>query len=382
MRRRHVERESVVLARITQLACVIRAKRLVWIAGVAWVMCIACVSCTSRPARAEGDATREGSDAPTPGAPLDLVWVAPPSCPDRSAIAAGVERLVTTYPPGPLRVTATARPEEGAWNVDLAMEGVATGSRSIRASTCEAAARATALIVALALDPRAAERAAGALAQSDDDVEREGPAQTTTVATPSDGNGSRAPVERQDEPPASASPDAARLLVLAHATVGVERALLPDVAVYGAIGGGIAWRWLRADVTALFAAPSSVALERARNVGADLSHAAGLARACAGRTLGVVQANVCAGVRGTRVAGEGRGGAPSYRRAAWIMSLEPGVLARVPARSAIAAELDVAAVVPLARPDFVILGEGDASSLLFRAPAVGVRAGLAASVRF
>lgn len=310
---------------------------------------------------------------------LDLTWTAPAGCPDRAWVLAGVTHLVTTAPPDTLRVTAVAHEEGDRWVVDLGMEGTTSGTRRLQAASCLSVARATALIVALALDPHASTLAAGELGPPEPpppppDREREAQA---AVAQPV------APAPRREEEPAHATDASLSTAprVLAFAGASVERALLPGVVPGVVVGGGVVWRALRIDLAAGLAPRVSLSLASTPGAGADLTLAELGLRACAGRVLSWMAAHGCASVRGARLSGEGRGVTEAYRETAYVLSLEPGVLLRVPARSRLAVELDVGAMLPLTRPDFVIVS-GTSSEPLFRVSTFGVRAALAASFRF
>jgi hypothetical protein len=169
--------------------------------------------------------------------------------------------------------------------------------------------------------------------------------------------------------------------VLAFAGASVERALIPGVVPGVVVGGGVVWRAVRIDLAVGLAPRASVSLASTPAAGADLTLAELGVRACAGRVLSWVAAHGCASMRGARLSGEGRGVTEAYRETAYVLSLEPGILLRVPARTRLALELDVGALFPLARPDFVIVS-GTSSEQLFRVSTFGARAALAASFRF
>jgi hypothetical protein len=96
--------------------------------------------------------------------PLTLDWAAPPGCSSREQILREVASMLvgTAAPVKALAVRATAeRMAGGRWSVSLIAEGQGEpGRRRFEAESCQAAADATALIVALLIDPS---RAPGAL---------------------------------------------------------------------------------------------------------------------------------------------------------------------------------------------------------------------------
>jgi hypothetical protein len=89
--------------------------------------------------------------------PVTLEWVAPEGCSSRAQILRQVASMLegTATPVKALSVRATAeRMEGGRWSVSLIAEGQGEpGRRRFEAESCQAAADATALIVALLIDP-------------------------------------------------------------------------------------------------------------------------------------------------------------------------------------------------------------------------------------
>ena len=102
------------------------------------------------------------------GPVVAIEWIASDSnqCPDAAYVAARTARLLdgATADAPRLRARAlVAHDESGPWRVDLSTESAAgTGHRSVAAESCRAAADATALILALAVDAEGAATDAGA----------------------------------------------------------------------------------------------------------------------------------------------------------------------------------------------------------------------------
>jgi hypothetical protein len=104
-------------------------------------------------------ATTATATAATPTAPFELRWQAPQACPAEATVAARIAGLLeasaSTSHRAP-QVQATARVQEvGAGfelELSLTQEGV-TGVRNLAAPTCDEIARATSLLVALAVEP-------------------------------------------------------------------------------------------------------------------------------------------------------------------------------------------------------------------------------------
>jgi len=288
-------------------------------------------------------------------------------------VVRAVERLVSS-PRDRLQVSAAVRQEESGWVVDLEMHGAASGTRTLRATSCPSIARATALLVALALDPQAAARAEDGLA-ADEPPREEAPLAPSAPPSPEESTASAAPVVSE-----ASSPTPIRPFAFAGATI--ERALVPGLALGLGIGGGLTWRALRIDAGAQLLPHTSASLDRVRGVGADFALAALSVRSCVGHAMPAVAAFGCAGIRGARITGEGTGTAERYRQTALLVALEPGVIVRAPGqRSGPAIEIETALVLPITRPSFVFLKDGP-SEPLFRVSAVGLRVALFASYRF
>jgi hypothetical protein len=88
-----------------------------------------------------------------------ITWSAPsPDCPDEAYVRAAVQQLLGPDDPTAARVEAHAQVEragDASWRVHLTtLRDGATGERVVESSSCRSLADATALIVALAIDPQ------------------------------------------------------------------------------------------------------------------------------------------------------------------------------------------------------------------------------------
>lgn len=299
---------------------------------------------------------------------LDLDWTAPAGCPDRAEVLAHVHRLVPAPPSASLAVRASVREVDEGFRVELEMQGSASGARTLRASTCASVARATALVIALALDPSASL-----------EPEDEPPPPPPFVPPPRP-----EPPPKPAQPPRSPAPTGSEpdgLHPFVVATVGAERALLPDVAPNVALGFGVTYGPLRADLGLRITPARSTSLTTVPGAGVSIGAVDLALRACARLVDRSVALHGCAAARGVRFSGEAFGVTESYREQAYTLAIEPGFVARFPARGRFALELDIALVVPLTRPDFVVTRLGTDLST-FRVPALGGRGGIGGSVRF
>lgn len=314
------------------------------------------------------------------GPSLDLTWNAPAECPSRAWLESAVTRLVTRPPEQTLAVTGNVRENAGRWTVDLDFQGAATGKRTLSAASCGSLARGTAVLVALTIDPQASTTASA-------DIPMTEPPPPVSEAPPP---APPPPPPRPEPPPARqpetttrvpSSPSRRELSPIVFLGAGASRALLPGIAPSAVVGAGIVWRALRIDLSAEITSPTSTSLDARPQVGADLSLVGLALRPCAGGGSRWITIHGCLGVRGARVSGEGTGLAEAYKQTGYVMTLEPGALVRIPGNTRVAAELDGAAVVPLTRPDFVLLANGSTESF-FRPSAVGARMTVGVGLRF
>ena len=134
---------------------------------------------------------------------FSLSWQAPAECPDETHVRRAVEQLLGEGPPPPAHVSAHAVVEHtssGHWNVRLTtVRDGAPGERVVESESCQSLADATALILALTIDPeRVAARAPGAASA---------PASSTVApAAPSASAAAPAPASASPTAPPAASP--------------------------------------------------------------------------------------------------------------------------------------------------------------------------------
>ncbi len=285
-----------------------------------------------------------------------------------------VSRLVATTPAEPLRARAVvSRRGRGSYEVVLELAGAAQGVRTLRARTCESVARAAALIIALAIDPQAA--AVVSEEPAEPEPEPPGPPPEPAPATPVTAD--RPPAVRNAPPPRSAFTPRGLVFL---GFLG-EKALLPRLAPGAELGGGLAWRFVRTDLSLGVVPRGTATLAGHPDVSADFTLAFLSLRGCAGYAGESATLLGCAAVRGSRIWARGKGASPSFSEAAHVPSLEPGILFRTPGGRGIGVEASANLVVPLRRPRFVIL-DGETERELFRPAALGVVFKLAAGYAF
>ncbi|MBZ5714935.1 hypothetical protein [Nannocystis pusilla] len=88
--------------------------------------------------------------------PPTIAWDAPPGCPDTGALTAEIARHLDTAADTdlPVDIRVQARPADGRWSVVvvIAADG-RTQERTLAVESCEAAVRAAAFVIAIAVDP-------------------------------------------------------------------------------------------------------------------------------------------------------------------------------------------------------------------------------------
>ena len=296
--------------------------------------------------------------------PAELDWQAPAGCPSRDEVLSQVSRLVATAPTEPLVVRARVRGKGESFEVVIEIQGFAHGVRKLRAHSCESLARATALIIALAIDPQAA----AVVSEQAENTYPTEPPSTDQEARP------EAPAPVFEAPGARVHP----LVFLGF--LG-EYALVPRLALGAEAGVGLRWRFARADLAAGVIPRASATLPDAPNVSGEFTLAFIALRGCAGMVAEAFGLSGCATLRGARIWARGEGASPSFDQAAHTLSFEPGLLIRVPGQHGLGAELGANLVVPLIRPRFVIESE-QAQRELFRPREVGAIVKLGLSYEF
>lgn len=88
-------------------------------------------------------------------APIALAWEAPAECPSRESVVAAVQRLVRAVPQTPLRARARIVHERERWIAELETP---SGHRALEAENCVVLADTVVVILAIAVDPDAADQ--------------------------------------------------------------------------------------------------------------------------------------------------------------------------------------------------------------------------------
>jgi hypothetical protein len=299
---------------------------------------------------------------------LRLSWRAPQGCPTEGHVR---EATLRSAPAGaarePLDAEVTvARDERWTVTIRTRRAGLAA-ERHLDATSCEALADATAVVLAMALVPpldAPAPATAPARAPADPDAPALAPARA-----PADGDAS----------PGAPRPatDAYSHALAVGASAVTDGASLPAPALGGR--AALAWTPGRARLElsgAYFSEQSQTTATSA--AGATFTLLTAGARGCWAIVRGAVELSPCAAADAQVVKAHGYGASANYDASAAWLSAAGGALVRVPVAGWLALRGDVDAVVPLSRPRFVVEGDG----AVHRPGALGVRAGIGAELLF
>lgn len=298
-------------------------------------------------------AAEPATDAPVaraaPTVPeLALTWQAPAGCPSSGDVQAQFARLLggAARAPTGKHIAATLVVRSSApetWTLELAtvLDGAA-GRRTLESDSCASVTSAAALILALMIDPAAAERA----------VAESAPAPPPPVAPPP-----KAPTILTFAPPETA-PAPRTVFGFARVFAGGVAAFLPSPAPAAGLALGARRRRLAAELTVLATEERSApAATLTPTAGGDFRLIAGGARACGELGGRAVIWSVCAGGELERLSGAGFGanaGVSPEPKSALMGAGTGGLLVTLPLGPSFALALDLDAVIRVYRPTLEI----------------------------
>jgi hypothetical protein len=292
--------------------------------------------------------------APLPAASVEppelrLTWDAPDTCPSAAEVEAQFDRLLggRGRVPSAKRVEATAtvrRALGGTWNLRLdTTVDDATGHRDLEGDSCWAVAAATALVLALTIDPNAAARASLTPPAAASPVPS-APAAPAPSATPPAG-----PLETKSTRP------------FLRAFGGVAVAILPEPGPIFGLGAGIRRGWIDVELSGLGSLETRAYATDRPGAGGYFRLLAFGARGC-GRATAIgspVAVRLCAGGEIERMIARGFGvELPGSGGATLVAGLGAAVASlRIASWAEIALELS-GSVRPY-HPTFVLTGVGE-----------------------
>jgi hypothetical protein len=283
--------------------------------------------------------------------PLVITWSAPEGCPSADTIRAEVQRMAGAAAAATDQIEAHAAVvrDHAGWQLTLTTRaGALSGERKLSAPDCAELGRATALVIALMINPAA------------------DPSAAPTVVHPA------APT-----PPVATPPPERRFALGADLRLGSGE--LPGgaagIGARFAAGGGVFSVQARGDFWFPRDAASAAKPSAGGSFGAADLSLAGCATARNNRRLAPA---VCLGAAliGTHASGSGVSDPGSVTALSAGPFLEGAMRVRISARNALRAGVE--AVAPLSRPSFALAGVGT----LFRPDALSLRASLGWELNF
>ncbi|MCX4240952.1 hypothetical protein [Paraliomyxa miuraensis] len=335
------------------------------------------------PALPEPPVLPEPPATPGPGEPAteddSIHWTAPVGCPAAGELRRGIERrLGRTLVSSEAQVDARVEPRaEGGYRLALrASAGTLVEERTLEADDCRALADATALIVALAIDPVAVAEVIEPWAEADplEPPVAPSPTPAPTTTAPADERLAAPTADRPTEP----EPGARRRpggLLRAGAAVGLGA--VPGVTGAVSLAAGLRWTHARLELEGAYWIPrTSEPVEGAR-VRVQLGTAA--VRGCGQLGRDRLEAPLCGGLQLGGMRGDGVD-TPGARAAQGLwLAIEAGVGLSWWFRPRWALAGSFSAAVPLRSPGFEL--SGDPPLRLFESSTVVGRLGLGIELR-
>jgi hypothetical protein len=302
---------------------------------------------------------------------FSLDWHAPDGCPDASEVTHRVRSYLGPFKSTDRTVSATARVvhDNGVWRAEIRTSvGDVTLDRRLEAGRCDALADATALLIALSVNPAALANPPPPVSQEVTQPKPESEPARTVVST--DG------IDAAPGPPA---PRGEPLRGIASLSARAETGALPEVA-YGAFAAaGILKGWFRLEGTGAVTLPETAQVTNRAGISARFRKASGGIRACGTPSPGArIEIAACAGGELVTVHAESAGIAePSSGNTLWG-EVTLGAQARLLASGPFGIDVDIGAGVPVGRANFAM----DPYGIVHKVAPVTSRFGMGFDVRF
>lgn len=311
--------------------------------------------------------------------PIELEWDAPAECPDGEAVRAEIDQLAIGERRAVEAIAVVTRVREGVWHLDLELS-TSEGRQHFEwdAVACGSLARGAALAIGAAADATAVAVPPPPIAEPTQEPPKADP--PVAVSEPND-----ARVRETTTRGGGSRPEASRANTMhgwlrLHAAAGVAQ--LPGFDARLGAGGGVGWRWLRAEAIAAVSLPrESRAFEV--DVGARM-FAIDAAVRVGGSTSGRVAVGGLAGAEIGMLRARGLDVETSDSATdLWIAAtFGPVLTIAIRRRAAFFAGID--GVVALRRPRFAIREQADTrdGEIVFRPRRGGARLWVGFGVRF
>ena len=309
---------------------------------------------------------------------VEIAWSAPADCPTRPDVETSIRDLLGRPPRlsdgRNLQVKARAeRRHDRGWSGTIETRlGTTTGSRTIATESCRAVAGATALIVALMIDPEAVAARGSPPATPSPPPDPSRVIRATRAATDT-------AVSRVPPPP---RPGLAPRLSLGP-TLGVDMGTLPRP-TYGAgarVGIKVGRSALELGVLASASARGTIA-GTAPPAGGSFHFWSASLSACPAFAVRRFDLGACAEIEAVEVKGTGFGVTARYENDARWLALGAGAIARLRISPHVAIPFRVGVVAPLGHPTFVLKGVTEGQGQIYSPSRVAVRGLLAVDIDF
>jgi hypothetical protein len=296
-----------------------------------------------------------------------LVWSAPETCPSGARVEQRVERILSrplTVPDDDvLIVRAEVKPPQGElpWRVELETDnGRRRASRSVEAASCDELANATALVIAILIEPNV---------DHTEQVETAQPSEPAPDAA-----------ETTERPVTAPSATAAALRFSLGAFAGAVSGLVPAWSFGAGLEGGLAWKAVRWNVSAAYWLPAQQTVPDNEAQGARFQLVSGRTELCLVEPIERFSAGICSGAHLALLRAEGFGpGVQSSVQRAEFVSVSAGALLAWMVSDRLAVVVDVDALLPLGSRRFVFEGTAPAE---IHSPRLGVQIACGAQFTF
>jgi hypothetical protein len=318
---------------------------------------------------------------------LNVKLDAPEGCAIAEPIEREVERLlrptVTKSKAPDLKLSVVQEgPERFRLIIETSDEAKGRFRRELESRSCRDFIRPTAVIIALAINPKALEAVDSPPESSPEAGPSEAPIAPAAepsakeVSNPEIG---RAPeVERDALADGSSPAKRDRVAPFLRAAQVTQFGVLPAVGLGPALGGGLHWGWLRAEASGVYLPARRATLSTNPDRGGDIELVAAALSVCAVPLRARAELGGCLGSDVGALAGEGFGVSnPTSGSATWLAA-KAGVLAGYAPLPAFAAVLHVDAIHRIGDAEFELQGLGP----VHRPAAWGLRLDLGLELRF
>ncbi len=297
-----------------------------------------------------------------------LNWTAPEGCPGAELVQQRIERILNRpmdlAEGETLSVSAVVTPasETQPWSVTLESDnGQRRASRTLQAASCDELANATALFVAILIEPDI-ENPDSPLADAAPPAKAPAPPPPSPPDRPTIDRGAQ-PAQRVEEA------SAARWAI--GGVVGSQSGLVPSWAFGLGAHGAFSWKFLRTSAGLSFWLPVRETVDEAETQGAELQLSAANAELCFRIETPTLIPALCSGGELALLRGKGFGpGVQPQSSSALFGSLTAGGALLIRTSTELSLLLDVDALLPLGERQFVLAGSDPA---LVHEPSAGFR---------